>query len=66
MTKTAIRKFFTGSSRVVSSYDNSPYPVEISSTGSVAVDSKTLLRTKVVQDHIKAVGKIREQAEDSK
>jgi hypothetical protein len=62
----AIKKFFTSGTRTVSSYDKSPYPVEISPSGSVAVDPKTLLKTKVVQDHIKAVGEIRQQAERTK
>lgn len=58
----AIKRFFTSGSRIVSSYDNSPYPVEISPDGSVAVDAKTMLKSDVVKNHIKAVAEIREQA----
>ncbi len=54
----ALKKFVTATtsgSTMVDSYDKSPYPVEISSNGSVAVDPKTLVSSEQAKRQIAAV-----------
>ena len=56
----------SSSSTVVNSYDESPYPVEISADGSVAVDPNAVIKTDSAKRQIAAVrqlhGKILEKA----
>jgi hypothetical protein len=53
-----LKKFITGNT-VVKSYDQSPYPVEISPEGAVAVDAQKLVDSEPAKRQIAAVRELR-------
>ena len=65
----ALKKFVTATtsgSTTVQSYDESPYPVEISSTGAVSVDPKMLVDSQQAQRQVAAVRELHSALEKKK